>query len=89
MNPCFKCQIYQGTPDCITIEVFQTRSRTQHSNHAVCLLLCRLHEEIQDFYAYMSPRPEEEKMRREVVERIERVIKDLWPTADVSQSPSL
>uniref|UniRef100_A0A8C8IZ09 Terminal nucleotidyltransferase 4A n=1 Tax=Oncorhynchus tshawytscha TaxID=74940 RepID=A0A8C8IZ09_ONCTS len=42
-----------------------------------------LHEEIQDFYAYMSPRPEEEKMRREVVERIERVIKDLWPTADV------
>lgn len=48
-----------------------------------------LHEEIQDFYAYMSPRPEEERMRREVVERIERVIKDLWPTADVSQSPSL
>ncbi|XP_055795539.1 terminal nucleotidyltransferase 4B-like isoform X1 [Salvelinus fontinalis] len=42
-----------------------------------------LHEEIQDFYAYMSPRPEEERMRREVVERIERVIKDLWPTADV------
>uniref|UniRef100_A0A6Q2Z3V7 Terminal nucleotidyltransferase 4A n=1 Tax=Esox lucius TaxID=8010 RepID=A0A6Q2Z3V7_ESOLU len=42
-----------------------------------------LHEEIQDFYAYMSPRPEEERMRREVVERIERVIKDLWPTVDV------
>uniref|UniRef100_A0A8C7VGK1 Terminal nucleotidyltransferase 4A n=1 Tax=Oncorhynchus mykiss TaxID=8022 RepID=A0A8C7VGK1_ONCMY len=38
---------------------------------------------VPDFYAYMSPRPEEEKMRREVVERIERVIKDLWPTADV------
>ncbi|KAL0968600.1 hypothetical protein UPYG_G00269040 [Umbra pygmaea] len=42
-----------------------------------------LHEEIQDFYSYMSPRPEEERMRREVVQRIERVIKDLWPTADV------
>uniref|UniRef100_A0A8C9W8U5 Terminal nucleotidyltransferase 4B n=1 Tax=Scleropages formosus TaxID=113540 RepID=A0A8C9W8U5_SCLFO len=31
----------------------------------------------------MSPRPEEERMRMEVVERIERVIKDLWPFADV------
>lgn len=32
----------------------------------------------------MSPRPEEAAMRREVVKRIETVIKDLWPTADVS-----
>ncbi|KAG9341946.1 hypothetical protein JZ751_018263 [Albula glossodonta] len=47
----------------------------------VCL--CRLHEEINDFYEYMSPRPEEERMRMEVVERIERVIKELWPSADV------
>ncbi|NXH12455.1 PAPD7 polymerase, partial [Bucco capensis] len=31
----------------------------------------------------MSPRPEEAAMRREVVKRIETVIKDLWPTADV------
>lgn len=44
----------------------------------------RLHEEIIDFYDFMSPRPEEAVMRREVVERIETVIKDLWPTADVS-----
>ncbi|XP_038609266.1 terminal nucleotidyltransferase 4B [Tachyglossus aculeatus] len=42
-----------------------------------------LHEEINDFYEYMSPRPEEEKMRMEVVNRIENVIKELWPTADV------
>ncbi|MFT7807025.1 non-canonical poly(A) RNA polymerase PAPD5-like isoform X1 [Arapaima gigas] len=42
-----------------------------------------LHEEIIDFYKYMSPRPEEERMRMEVVDRIERVIKDLWPCADV------
>ncbi|XP_036390872.1 terminal nucleotidyltransferase 4B-like isoform X2 [Megalops cyprinoides] len=42
-----------------------------------------LHEEINDFYEYMSPRPEEERMRMEVVERIERVIKELWPSADV------
>lgn len=32
----------------------------------------------------MSPRPEEEKMRMEVVSRIESVIKELWPSADVS-----
>uniref|UniRef100_A0A8B9HTJ7 Terminal nucleotidyltransferase 4A n=1 Tax=Astyanax mexicanus TaxID=7994 RepID=A0A8B9HTJ7_ASTMX len=44
-----------------------------------------LHEEIKDFYEYMSPRPEEERMRFEVVDRIERVIKDLWPTADVHE----
>ncbi|XP_048371876.1 terminal nucleotidyltransferase 4A isoform X2 [Sphaerodactylus townsendi] len=42
-----------------------------------------LHEEIMDFYDFMSPCPEEEVMRREVVKRIETVIKDLWPTADV------
>ncbi|XP_010894882.1 terminal nucleotidyltransferase 4B isoform X2 [Esox lucius] len=42
-----------------------------------------LHEEINDFYKYMSPRAEEERMRMEVVDRIERVIKDLWPTAVV------
>ncbi|KAG8563338.1 hypothetical protein GDO81_016027 [Engystomops pustulosus] len=41
-----------------------------------------LHEEILDFYKYMSPRPEEEKMRMEVVNRIENVIKELWPSAD-------
>ncbi|KAH0619627.1 hypothetical protein JD844_000419, partial [Phrynosoma platyrhinos] len=42
-----------------------------------------LHEEINDFYKYMSPRPEEERMRMEVVNRIENVIKELWPNADV------
>ncbi|KFO63144.1 PAPD5 polymerase, partial [Mystacornis crossleyi] len=42
-----------------------------------------LHEEIIDFYKYMSPRPEEERMRMEVVTRIENVIKELWPNADV------
>lgn len=37
-----------------------------------------------DFYHFMSPRPEEEAMRRDVVNRIEAVIKNLWPTAKVS-----
>ncbi|XP_024123909.1 terminal nucleotidyltransferase 4A [Oryzias melastigma] len=31
----------------------------------------------------MSPKPEEEAMRRDVVNKIEGVIKDLWPTARV------
>uniref|UniRef100_A0AAX7STJ7 Terminal nucleotidyltransferase 4A n=1 Tax=Astatotilapia calliptera TaxID=8154 RepID=A0AAX7STJ7_ASTCA len=42
-----------------------------------------LHEEIIDFYNYISPRPEEEKMRLEVVDRIKEVIHDLWPSAEV------
>ncbi|XP_067858016.1 terminal nucleotidyltransferase 4A isoform X2 [Heptranchias perlo] len=42
-----------------------------------------LHEEITEFYNFMSPRPEEETMRKEVVKRIESVIKELWPAADV------
>ncbi|XP_010766954.1 non-canonical poly(A) RNA polymerase PAPD7 [Notothenia coriiceps] len=42
-----------------------------------------LHEEIVDFFNFMSPRPEEEAMRRDVVNRIEGVIMDLWPTARV------
>ncbi|XP_034747822.1 terminal nucleotidyltransferase 4A isoform X2 [Etheostoma cragini] len=42
-----------------------------------------LHEEVMDFYNFMSPRPEEAAMRKEVVDRIERIIKELWPSADV------
>ncbi|XP_077567815.1 terminal nucleotidyltransferase 4B [Stigmatopora nigra] len=42
-----------------------------------------LHEEIRDFYAYISPRPEEERMRLEVVDRIKGVIHNLWPSAEV------
>lgn len=42
-----------------------------------------LHEEITDFFRYISPRSEEEKMRLEVVDRIKGVIHDLWPSAEV------
>lgn len=52
-------------------------------NSACFLLSSRLHEEIIDFYNFMSPCPEEAAMRREVVKRIETVVKDLWPAADV------
>ncbi|ELW70170.1 DNA polymerase sigma [Tupaia chinensis] len=47
------------------------------------VLAVGLHEEIIDFYNFMSPCPEEAAMRREVVKRIETVVKDLWPAADV------
>lgn len=50
----------------------------------ISLCIHSLHEEIVDFFNFMSPRPEEEAMRRDVVNRIENVIKDLWPTARVS-----
>ncbi|XP_076470555.1 uncharacterized protein LOC143300637 [Babylonia areolata] len=43
----------------------------------------RLHHEIKDFFHYMSPRGEEEHMRSEVVRRIETVIQELWPDAQV------
>ncbi|XP_037831817.1 terminal nucleotidyltransferase 4A isoform X2 [Kryptolebias marmoratus] len=42
-----------------------------------------LHEEVVDFYNFMSPRPEEAAMRKEVVTRIKRIITELWPKADV------
>lgn len=50
-------------------------------------LFGRLHEEVHDFFNYISPRPEEEKMRLEVVDRIKGVIHDLWPSAEVPESP--
>lgn len=42
-----------------------------------------LHEEILDFYEYMSPTMEEHCMRCQVVESIKKVIKKLWPAAKV------
>uniref|UniRef100_A0A3Q3CZV2 Terminal nucleotidyltransferase 4A n=1 Tax=Haplochromis burtoni TaxID=8153 RepID=A0A3Q3CZV2_HAPBU len=42
-----------------------------------------LHEEVMNFYKYISPRPEEAAMRKEVVNRIEVVIKELWPTVQI------
>lgn len=48
-----------------------------------CLFFFRLHEEIKDFYEYMSPKAEEANMRNEVVRRIKDVVEDLWPEAKV------
>ncbi|XP_029191114.2 terminal nucleotidyltransferase 4B-like [Acropora millepora] len=42
-----------------------------------------LHEEMCDFYNFMKPRQEEHAMRQEVISRIQKVVKGLWPTAEV------
>ncbi|CAB3988237.1 non-canonical poly(A) RNA polymerase PAPD5-like [Paramuricea clavata] len=42
-----------------------------------------LNEEIHDFLNYIKPRPEEDAIRNDVVERVRAVIKQLWPQAKV------
>ncbi|XP_039297324.1 terminal nucleotidyltransferase 4B-like [Nilaparvata lugens] len=42
-----------------------------------------LHEEIEDFFEYMSPNPEEHNIRMSVVKQIKEIIKQLWPFAKV------
>ena len=42
-----------------------------------------LHEEINDFYEYMKPRPSEMLMRRDVILRITQIIRSMWPQAEV------
>ena len=42
-----------------------------------------LHEEINDFYKYMKPRPSEMLMRRDVISRITQIIRVMWPQAEV------
>jgi len=46
-------------------------------------MLCRLNEEIEDFYSYMCPLPEERLMRQKVIERVTALITELWPSAKV------
>lgn len=42
-----------------------------------------LHDEINDFYEYIKPRPSERQMRAEVIDRLRKVITDKWPQAQV------
>jgi len=50
---------------------------------------CRLNEEIEDFYSYMCPLPEERLMRQKVIERVTGLITELWPSAKVCQCNGL
>jgi len=47
--------------------------------------VCRLNEEIEDFYSYMCPLPEEQLMRQKVIERVTTLVTELWPNAKVRQ----
>ena len=42
-----------------------------------------LHEEIEDFFKYMTPRPSEFRMRLEVAHRISQILQRKWPQAEV------
>uniref|UniRef100_A0A1B6KB64 polynucleotide adenylyltransferase n=2 Tax=Graphocephala atropunctata TaxID=36148 RepID=A0A1B6KB64_9HEMI len=42
-----------------------------------------LHQEIEDFYKYMTPTDEEHQMRVGVVKKIENIVHGLWPKAIV------
>lgn len=44
-----------------------------------------LHDEINDFYEYIKPRPSERQMRAEVIDRVRKVITDKWPQAQVHE----
>ncbi|XP_029308205.1 terminal nucleotidyltransferase 4A isoform X2 [Cottoperca gobio] len=72
INPLLSCNGHHVDSSC---SLWKTRRYSPGING--------LHEEILDFFNFMSPRPEEEAMRRDVVNRIESVIKELWPTARV------
>jgi len=44
---------------------------------------CRLHEEIEDFYVYMRPLPEEQLMRTDIITRLSQIVMELWSSAEV------
>lgn len=53
-------------------------------NHALKITVyCSLHQEIEHFYHYMSPTDAEDKIRAEVVARIEKIIVSKWSEAKV------
>jgi non-canonical poly(A) RNA polymerase PAPD5/7 len=47
------------------------------------------HEEILSFASWVSPTPEEHKMRRDVIQRVKNVVLELWPNAKVDFLVSL
>ncbi|KAJ8668160.1 hypothetical protein QAD02_009823 [Eretmocerus hayati] len=55
----------------------------RHPNKRYSKGVIGLHEEIEDFFMYMCPSPEEHHIRLRVVKRIEQVIYDLWPDSKV------
>ncbi|KAI1271989.1 hypothetical protein F5Y07DRAFT_323372 [Xylaria sp. FL0933] len=50
---------------------------------AVLNMGARLHHEIKDFYAYVSPRDFEEKLRQQLISKLEAVVQKKWRDARV------
>eukprot|EP01125_Pyxidicula_operculata_P007391 TRINITY_DN251_c0_g1_i10.p1 TRINITY_DN251_c0_g1~~TRINITY_DN251_c0_g1_i10.p1 ORF type:complete len:133 (-),score=10.69 TRINITY_DN251_c0_g1_i10:45-443(-) len=42
-----------------------------------------IHQEIEDFVAWLLPTKEEREMREDVINRIQQVVRELWPQARV------
>ena len=42
-----------------------------------------LHQEIEDFYEYIKPRPSEVRMRMDIISRVRSIVHSLWPKARV------
>ena len=64
-------------------KVFSKKKIFPKLNFSFFCYVCRLHNEIKDFFSYMSPCPEEQKMRDDVVHRIKKVVTAKWPSAEV------
>nr|CAD7444407.1 unnamed protein product [Timema bartmani] len=66
---------------------YQSRQTTQNTpldfHCQTKTALKTLHEEVDDFYQYMCPSPEEHEMRLNVVRRIEKVVLQRWPQSKV------
>jgi len=71
LNPEPFVGLYSGTP-------WRPPNRHYHTDP-----LISLHQEIEDFFDYMTPTPEEHDMRLRVVNNIKGIILELWPTAKV------
>lgn len=47
------------------------------------MLFDRLHEEIEEFYEYMTATREEHELRLKVITDVKSIINGLWPAAQV------
>lgn len=61
--------------------------KRDYSQHA----MIALHQEIEDFVAFVEPLPAELTLRQEIVAQLSDVVHGIWPAAEVrwiGQSPS-
>ncbi|XP_039291026.1 terminal nucleotidyltransferase 4B-like [Nilaparvata lugens] len=71
MNNAMSFSAYNGSPWRPANKVYNARA------------IVELHEEIEDFFHYISPTPEEHNMRMTLVKKLKVIVKQLWPYAQV------